>query len=195
VKLTIGRQELPRPPVEIADEVELWAREHGRHGTLHFVPTALRGFEVIRGAWVVRLSLRENDKRLLLYRQGLAPEPPTEDVWLHVPNAHPEKPIPNTDGLKEGPYVALDIVQLGAAGVRRFLEKGDTWSGRGEYQSLEQQVRAVRAENSAAREKFRADQKETSRLEQRDKRRWRFKIPFIPVSIGLKRPTERGSTP
>ena len=189
--LYVRRHAMPDVPVEIADDVELWARQYGRHATLKFLPLLIQDGRVVRGAWVVRLTLRSTDKRMQLYQLGVVAEPPTEDVWLVTPNPKEGQPIAGTE-LREPAVLGLNITQMGAGGVRQFLEKGDTWSGRGQYRSLEEQVRQVRAANAATREKFRADLKEESRLEQRDKRRWRLKIPFIPVSwIGREAHPER----
>lgn len=167
---------LPTPPVEVADEVELWARESGRHGTLHFVPTLLAGARVMYGTWVVRLSLRENDKRMLLYKQGLAPEPPTEDIWLHEPD--PASPTG---------YRPYNIMELGAGGVRQFLEKGNLWSGRGQFGSktLDELAREAIDKNQKAGGVAKAAAREECRLKLRDDRRWRLKIPFLPVGISL----------
>jgi hypothetical protein len=176
-----GKQELPRAPVEIADAVEMYAREHDRHATLEFIPTWIDRGRVAAGAWVARFTLRNSDKRMQLYQQGLAPKPPTEDVWFHVRNP---KAATNP---KEPDYFPLDIHQLGVSGIRQFLQRGDTWSGRGEFRSLEEQARLAMQSNTEMRERFRAEQKEASRLEQRDKRRSRFKIPFLRVGIDLKK--------
>lgn len=161
-----GRGAWPKAPPEIATEVELYARESGRTATVHYIPY---------GGWFARFSLRCNDKRMLLYQQGMAPEPPTEDVWFHLP-----KP-----GGRPGDFVQLDILQMGASGVRQFLERGNTWSGRGEYASIEDATRKAAQSNADARAKYRADLKEASRYEQRDKRRQRFKIPFLRVGISF----------
>jgi len=131
----------------------------------------------------VRFTLRPNDKRMQPYQEGRAAKPATEDVWLHEHNPDEGKPL--RGGRKEGQYRPLNIVQMGSGGVRQFLERGNMWSGRGQFQSLEEQVRKVREENEAARLKFRAEQKEESRHEQRDKRRSRLKIPFITAGLNL----------
>ena len=166
---------MPTPPVEVADEVELYARQTGRHATVEYVPTLLKGTRPVAGTWRVRFTLKPDDKRLSLYQTGKMDEPPTEDVWLHVP-----------DQASPLGYRPLDLVQLGASGVREFLERGNLWSGRGEYKSLEQMVREVRESNTRNREKHKQQQKVTNREEQREKRRWRFKIPFLPVGIDLQ---------
>jgi hypothetical protein len=196
----VTRSGLPTAPWEIQDEVELYAREWGRTAKLHYVPVLTVRGRIVVGCWVVRMSLKPNDKRMQLYQQGIAPEPPTEDVWLHERNPHVGRPIRGTT-LREPDYRALDIVQMGAGGVRRFLEQGNTWSGRGESRSIEDHLRKIRHLNQESKEKFREEQKTANRLEQRDKRRWRFKIPFlnIPLEFGPKRkrqgtalPTESG---
>jgi len=177
------QHEMPHAPVDIADEVELWARQSGRHASLAFVPTLFRNGRIAAGTWVVKISLRADDGRMGLYREGKVSAPPTEDVWLHEPNPAAGREIPGTHGLKEQPYRPLNLMQLGASGVRQFLEKGDTWSGRGEYGSLEEQLRKVRQNNEDTKAKVRATEKEDSRLEQRDKRRSRFRIPFLSARL------------
>lgn len=185
--LRVKRNGLPVVPVEIQDEVELYARESGRTATLHFIPTELANGTAIRGTWMARFSLRSNDKRLILYQQGMASEPPTEDVWFHEQNPDEGNLIPGSYGRREGSYRALDILQMGASGIRTFLERGNMWSGRGEFKSLEEQAEKAKTANKEMREKHRQDQKETSRYEQRDKRRSRWKIPFLPVGVQLTR--------
>lgn len=151
---------LPRPPGDIAEEVELFARESGRTGTLHYIPG---------NGWFVRFSLRSNDERLQLYQQGQTGAPPTEDVWFHKP-----KP-----GGRPGEFLMLDIEQMGRSGVRTFLERGNTWSGRGEFNSVEEAARKAMAANRAERERIRAEAKENNRYRQRERRRSLFKIPFL----------------
>mgnify|MGYP001560340629 CR=1 FL=1 len=176
--MTVRLMGLPTPPVEVADEVELWARESGRHGTLHFVPTRLVGRRVVEGTWLVRLSLRDNDKRMQAYQQGLAAEPPTEDVWLHEPD-----PVSPTG------YRPYTLGDLGASGVRQFLEKGNTWSGRGQFGSktLEGLAREAIDKNRNAGQVARTAAREECRLKLRDERRWRLKIPFLNVGISIPR--------
>jgi len=190
----VGRNELPTPPVEIADEVELYARESGRHATMHFVPTfAVKG-QAVHGAWVIRFTLRENDPRLGLVQGGQVKEL-TEDVWLHEPNPKYGREIPGSGGAQEPEFRGVDIYQLGASGVRTFLEKGNTWSGRGEHRSIEDQAQKAMEANRKMREKHRADQKEENRHEQRETRRSRFNIPFLNVGIDIGRRTNKESTP
>lgn len=167
---------MPVAPVEIADEVELYAREGGRHATLHFIPTLIRYGRVVAGTWLVKFTLRPDDKRMLLYREGKVADPPTEDVWLHV--ADPEAP---------NGYRPLDLAALGASGVRTFLEKGNTWSGRGAFKSLEEVAQEAMRQNEAMKAKHRADMKEANRYEQRDLRRSRLKIPYLRVGVDLSK--------
>lgn len=160
---------MPRPPVEYADEVELWARLSGRHATLEFRPTLIKEGRVEAGCWVVCISLKSDDRRLDLYRRGLVATPPTEDVWLHVP-----------DNTSATGYRAYDLGQLGTSGLRAFLERGDTWSGRGEFRSLDEQARDAMEANRRMVEHHRAFEKEENRHEQREKRRWHLGIPLVP---------------
>ena len=157
----------PRAPYEYQDVVELWARGSGRHAKLHFTPG---------GTWFVRISLKNDDPRMELYKLGLVEEPMGEDVWLHLPNPAEGKVV---NGEKQGAFIPLPLADLGTSGLREFLERGDTWSGRGEYMSLLEQRRKVNESNEDMRVKNRAFQKEESRNEMRESRRRRLKIPFL----------------
>lgn len=163
----------PRAPGAFQDVVELWARESDRHATLHYAPS---------GTWFVRISLKTDDKRLRLYQMGLADEPMGEDVWLHLPNPHEGKVIGSE---RQGPFIPIDLEQLGVTGLREFLDKGNTWSGRGEYLSLVDQRRKVNEANEDARRRHRAFEKEESRNEMRQSRRFRLGIPTVAVAIEL----------
>lgn len=176
---------LPQAPADIADEVELYARESGRHATLHFIPTLLMGRTVIRGTWMARFTLKPDDPRLSVFQDGQAEEEPTDPVWFHVPNENEGAIIPGTfDQHKEGTYRALDIVAMGASGVRAFLERGNMLSGRGEFDSLEEQVTKVREHNREVKTKLRAHHKEENRHELAERRRSWLKIPVVPVNPG-----------
>lgn len=177
-----GRSDVPTAPYEIADEVERWARTHDRSARLHFFPTVLSNGRAVAGTWVVRLSLKPNDKRMELFRQGLAPEPPTEDVWLHRAPTDAEVRA----GARPDSFIPLDIYQMGASGVREFLEKGDTWSGRGEYASITDELRLKREHNEKVKARAKEEAREANRLERRDERRQRLGIPFLTVGKDLK---------
>ncbi len=165
----------PRAPSAFQEEAELWARGSGRHAKLHFAPN---------GTWFVRVSLKSDDGRLRLHQMGLADEPMGEDVWLHLPNPHEGKVIGD---VRQGPYIPIDLEQLGVSGLREFLDRGDTWSGRGEYLSLVDQLRKVEETNEEVRVRHRAFHKEESRHEMRQSRRFRLKIPFLPVEFDFER--------
>ncbi len=164
----------PRAPSHFQEVVEIWARESDRHAKLHFAPT---------GTWFVRISLKSDDRRLRMHQMGLMDEPMGEDVWLHLPNPHEGKVINDE---RQGPFIPIDLEQLGVTGLREFLDKGNTWSGRGEYLSLIDQRLKVNEANEYARRRHRAFQKEESRHEMRQSRRFRLKIPFLPVGIDLR---------
>lgn len=167
MSITVLNAGYPHAPHEFQEVVELWARGSGRHAKLHFTPG---------GTWFVRISLKHDDPRMELYKLGLVEEPVGEDVWLHLPNAAEGKVI---NGEKQSPFIPLSLTDLGTAGLREFLEQGNTWSGRGEYMSLLEQRRRVNESNEDARVKNRAFQKEESRNEMRESRRFRLKIPFL----------------
>jgi hypothetical protein len=178
VRMAVGA--LPRAPTEIADAVELYARESNRHATLHFIPIAGR-----LGCWVVRMTLKPDDPRLSLYRDGKVAEPPTEHVWLHEPLGLDEPRMIPTYA-----YRPLNIHELGAAGVRAWLDRSNLWSGRGELSSLEQQVQDTVEAGRQAAQKRRTDAEDQTRALVRDRRRWYQRIPFLPVLWGASHSKE-----
>jgi hypothetical protein len=165
---------MPRPPPEIAEEVELFAREWGRTAKLHFVP---------HGGWFARFELKPNDPRMKAVRDGTAPEVPTEDVWFHLPHPRAGEVV---NGVKQGPFIPIPLGDLGPSGVRRFLERGNTWSGRGEFASFEEAVKFMNDKNEQVRATNKKEAKEHARDHEKDTRRTRWKTPFLPVGIDLK---------
>lgn len=183
------------PPVEIADEVELYAREWGRHAILRFQPTMFAHGRILRGMWVVKLTLKSDDPALRLWQEQKTEEEPTEDVWIMEPNPDEGKLIENTQGLREPNVRGLDILQMGASGVRAYLERGNMWSGRTEVNSPEQAVKQGQEQREQVLEKTRADARFAGGKIARDQRRSRTKIPFIGVLKDLVTPTRAAKKP
>ena len=154
----------------------MYARETGRHATLHYVPTTFRKGKMT-GCWIVRFTLKSDDPRMSLYQQGKVADPPTEDVWLH--KAVDSVTAPNT-------YEPLNIEEMGPSGVRNFLEKGNLWSGRGDYDGLVDQVKKVEDHNEIERRKNFENARYAAKKRAADKRRSNLKIPFLGVGIDLK---------
>lgn len=193
---------MPRAPIEISEAAEKWARKNDRSATMCFAPLA---------GWFVRLSLRANDKRWIAFREGRAEEPPTEDVFFHVKNPFEAQVMSVTDVLADPRfngqplidwwngtkvrmpiYLQLDILQMGAEGVTSFLEREDTWSGRGKYGSIEEATKATMDKNDAGAEKMRADMEEQAGRRAHDLRRQIGKVPFLRVLADLGQP-KRGN--
>ena len=173
-----ARNEAPQAPYEIREAVELFARESGRTGSIEFA--------VGPNVWLVKLSLKPNDPTLSLYRQGKVADLPVEVVWLQEPNPHAGKVVGwnGAQPVRGGPYRALDIHQMGASGVRAFLDKGNTWSGRG--QTVEQIARAAFESDERLREANYNTAREENREEAKARRRSFLGIPFLSVGIDLK---------
>lgn len=156
----LGRNGLPVCPYEIRDAIEMYGRKNNRSASVHFVPG---------GGWFARFSLRPNDPRMVLFQQGKAAEPPTEDVWFHVPD-------PNG---RTGDYSPLDICEMGPQGVMEFLDRGNTWSGRGEALSPMDALRQNLETKEERRVQLRQRMKEENRFQQRERRRSLLKIPVL----------------
>lgn len=174
VRTQITRGGLPIAPVEIADEVEQYARAWGRHATLHFVPTLFFNGRILRGTWVVKMTLRPDDTRMKLWQEQRVSEAPTEDVWLHEPNPDVGKIIPHSGNLREPAYRPFNLTDLGASGVRAFLEAGNMWSGRNEIRSPEEELKYNQEQRRQMVEKARAHAREAGREIAADQYRSRF---------------------
>ncbi len=173
----VGKSAVPVAPAEIQDEVELYAREHGRTAHLYFTPSG----------WMVRFELRPNDPAMLAFKEGRAPEPPTEDVFIHTNN--PKASLPG-----QPMFIPLDINAMGAAGVREFLEQGNTWSKRGVFSSHEESLKSAETKNEATKKSIKERGRDAARARARDTRRSRLKIPFLPVGADLKDNTNEGAS-
>jgi len=162
-----NRADMPVCPVDVADEVELYARETNRHATCKFVPTKMgaKG-RILEGTWRVDMTLHPEDKRNVTFQEGRMAERPVEEIWLHVEN-------PESTGWQDR-YIPLNIHELGASGVRQFLEKGNVHSGRGEFASLEDAIRRADEINEAKQQKQEQEAEDRVRRRARDRRRSRL---------------------
>lgn len=194
--LHVTRGGFPTPPVEIADEVELYARAWGRHATLHFVPTLFFNHRILRGTWVVKMTLRPDDKRMKLWQEQKVNEPLTEDVWLHEPNPDVGKIIPHSGNLREPAYRPLNITEMGAGGVRAFLEAGNMWNGRNKIKSPEEELKHNQEMRRQMVEKARTDAREAGGKIAADQYRSRFdKESWVGVKEDVKdEPPNRAAT-
>jgi hypothetical protein len=167
----------PLPPVEVADAVELWARQYGRHATLKYVP-AMK-------CWSVNLTLPAGHPDLGRWqKEGSPGDAPTEGVVLIEWDATAGTLNPTT-GKPAGEYRAVNLEEYGAVGVVGLLEKGNTWSGRGEFASLQDAVVQAATRNRAEKEKVKAQGRQWAGDYAKDVRRSVLKIPYLPVGIAL----------
>jgi hypothetical protein len=130
----VGR---PVPPVEIADAVERWARQWGRHARLEWNANTR--------CFCIHFTRKGDDPVLAAVQAGRRGEV-TESVMLHEwkkdGRAHPFIP-----GQKVGGFVPMDLEQYGVEGIVRMLDKSNMWSGRGEFSSPQDALDAVTAQN------------------------------------------------
>ena len=141
---------------------------------MHYAPNAIQMPDGRwEGCWFVDFTLKPNDPRMRLYQQGLASEPPKERVWFFRRE-------------RGGQLVPLDILQMGVSGVTEFLERGDTWSGRGEYSSIEDAYRKTEEANARFKERKFEEARQDAIDRAMDKRRTWLKIPFLRVGKDLR---------
>lgn len=166
----------PTAPVEFADAVEQWARGYGRHATLKYVP--------LMGCWSVNLSLKPGHPDLKAFQEGRASVEPTEGVLL-VEWDEAAGPPNKTTGNPMGEYRAVDLEEYGPSGIVALLERGNTWSGRGEFGSLADAVRVAATRNREEKERIKARLRDDARHLAADQRRQILGIPFVGVTRNL----------
>lgn len=123
-----GRRETP-VPVEVADAVTLWFREHGQQARLVWCDAASCG--------EVQVKFLPGDPRLKGFQEGQYATD-YESFWLHYHDA------------EKGHMVAYPLGELGAEGVRSLLDRANLWSGTGEYRSQQEAISAVGERNQRA---------------------------------------------
>ena len=139
---------------------------------------------------MARFSRRPNDPMRELQQKGKVEEA-TEDVYFHVhvrdydPQRHPAIRPPSGDSRQV--YVPLDILQMGVSGVREFLERGNTWSGRGQFSSHRDRLDQSAEANRRGRREIKEAARE--RTLERVRSRWR-KLKGLPF-LGWTRSLEK----
>lgn len=174
----------PMAPLAFQEAVQLWGRRSGRNARLVWVSPHERVYDDekkqfidIHGGlacWAVQLDCRPGDPSLKAWQEGRSKQaaPPTESVLLIE--------------WKDGQYVPMKLDDYGVNGIVSFLEQGDTWSGRGQFNSLAEAFDFSRKKHIAAKEKKREDQRNWVKDFASDIRRTFHNIPFLRVGIDLK---------
>jgi len=153
-------------PWEFADAVELWCREHGTHGKLLWNP-------MLRCA-SIRMDLKSDDPRMEGWKAGRLKKQPYDYVHLH----RQEK--------IGGPYVAIDLMDLGIEGLKERLDRGNLLSGRGEHNNIYNATLAIDAHNLDVEQKMKDESISNARLRARDNKRQIFGDPLITVPGNLE---------
>lgn len=154
-------------PVAMRDAVEMWARQNrGTHGYVAWNP-------VLKCA-VIDLELRADDPRMKAWQEGRLKHKPMESIPLHY------------QAFGGGPFIAIDIEQLGVSGLLDMLDKANTWSGRGQYNNMIEAVQAAERQNENLRESVRKAALDNTRDRTRDMRRQILDLPLVsvPANIG-----------
>ena len=163
-----------RAPVEFADAVELYARQHGRHATMKFVRPPVN-------CWVVEFELKAADPRLKAAQAQLT-ETPKEIVYVWREER-------GKNWMKDKPrFVGYKLDELGVTGLIAFLEKTNTW-GRGEYKSHEAAAKDQADKAESSRERLAETHRKEAVARGMDQRRQALDIPFLPVGVDLNAPT------
>lgn len=155
-------------PWDIQEEVELWAREIGRHAKIVWNP--------VLACPEVQIELKDGDPRLKKWQAGDAKRPhkPVESVWLHRWNE------------EAGHYEPMDLGQMGASGVRAHLERANMWSGRGRHRDLYSAAKAADEHNEQLKAEMRKAAMDNSRDMAKDRRRDVLGIPLVTVQDDLE---------
>lgn len=162
------------PPAEFADAAELYARRSGRHGTLKYVPPPVN-------CWIVELTLKSTDPRMLAWQTGQLDSEPKEVVYLWRPATPKERA---KEPLTQ--FVGYKLDELGVSGMIQLLERTNTMSGRGEYKSLEQALKDQTDKRDEGQQKIADEARDNAHDRVMDKRRSVLGIPYLGVGIDLK---------
>lgn len=178
----VSRQRGVRASSEFTTAVELWAREFGGHALLEWAPAPAN-------AWVVKLSLKDNDPR----KRAENAEDHYETVVLHDwhevewfrKHGKMNKINRNARGGPIPSFYAPTLDEMGVTGIIARLSRQSLLSGRGEHgtKTAEQIQEDRRQQFRADKDKRRRNQRDDAVHEALDKRRSRLKIPFLPVGI------------
>jgi len=151
-------------PVEIRDEVELWAREHGRHATI---------------TW----NRHMNAPELVFTRMDTDPHKAVDEEQRILMTEPGEVRNPRTNRMMPA-SVGVNIWAMGPSGVRKWLDEHNLW-GAGS-KSMQERIDEVREQHKANR-KAKYDAAEEAMRDEADLRaRTILGIPYLPVGIDLK---------
>lgn len=164
--IDIRNRGVPTIPVDISNEVELFARQWGRHARMEW--------NVNLNAPVIHFSLPKDSKLWKMWQEGELDHEPTESVPLIEWDA---------DNRKYGP---MNLEDLGPSGIRALLEKSNVWSGRGEHKDLVSSVGATIEKNRELREEGRKRAREIGMEIGWLSRRETLELPQSQVLIDLK---------
>jgi hypothetical protein len=159
---------VPTIPFDVAEEVELFARQWGRHARMEW--------SVHLNAPVIHFSMPKDSKLWKMWQEGELDREPTESVPLIERD-------PNTGRI--GP---INLADYGASGVRELLEKSNVWSGRGKHKNLLNAIRENMDRNAKNREEMRKKANEIGREIGWLSRRSALELPQSQVLIDLKSP-------
>lgn len=188
-RLGLGEAQSKRPvPLEYAEAVETWAREHGGHAKLRWLPTPMN-------CWAVVLSFKLGDPRQGGPEDG---EPVLLHEWWTAKQWQQRKPRMarrhhRTNQIMPGNY-AFELDELGVDGLRKWLDRGNILSGRGEFQSVEHAGQVQQEQHEKLNESRYRAAKSNARDLAKDVRRQVLKIPFIGVGIEFGRAASGAST-
>lgn len=178
-------------PNEFSEAVEHYARQHGGHARIEWVPAPAN-------VWRVMLTLKPGDPRM---KAGQTEEAVTLHEWVSPDPTHPSYPwhdLKKLDRLRRNnrnqriaSYVSLELEELGPTGMVEMLEKGSLLSGRGEFKSPEAAMHHVLHRHRMLQERRRLQLKSRNKDRLTDERRRILKIPFLPVGIELGRPNKK----
>lgn len=161
-------------PIEYSEAVEKWARQWGRHGRIVCISAI--------DTWQVRLTPREGDPRLRLYREGKASLQDLEETIELVER------VPDPDsrtGLKTKNR-SIPLEELGVQGVIDRLDKMNTLSGTGEFEDLQSAWNWAHEQSMEAKKDLKRSMRDVAREKARSLYHRIFRVPYLSVGIDLK---------
>lgn len=173
----IGSEAERYAPVEYRDAVTEYYRSYGKSADLVWAGAPLN-------CWQVRIKPLSTDPRREAEQEGVAaPEEVVETVELLRENPDFGWEFDRLGRKKKfhPAYVAIELEEIGIEALLDILREGDSFSGRGRFDSIEEARKHARQE----RIQKQYDAEKAARQEAMDLagavRRQVLKIPFLPV--------------
>ena len=172
-----GDRGVRRAPVEFQDAAELHFRRDGRHASIVWIPEPVC-------QWQVKITLRGDDPALGAWQAGEVSKEPFEvfeiTYWDEEAGLYVGYELGGTDGLSVGRF-------------EEMLKKADSWSGAGQFGSIEEAMSYQVQSQYESRERLRKYLKDEVMAAARAVRKQVAGEPVVTVGIDFNESSPSGA--